>query len=113
MPQDAATRHGEGLGIIGTDIIEDPDTESRERTWEIYRAHLRFAGMIGAGVVGTETYANPRSVFSRPAPEDEDAFRRLIFTSDLRQGYNPSFASVWLSVNGQIVEAKGGAYTAL
>ena len=55
--------------------LADPDRESREKTQEIYRAHLRFAGMIGAGVVGTETYANPKSVFSRPAPEDEEAFR--------------------------------------
>ncbi len=45
--------------------------------------------------------------------EDEDAFRRLIFTSDLKYVYNPSFQSVWLSVKGEIVEAKGGAYTAL
>ncbi|MBQ9409771.1 MAG: polysaccharide deacetylase family protein [Clostridia bacterium] len=44
---------------------------------------------------------------------DEDAFRRLIFTSDLKYVYNPSFQSVWLSVNNAIVEAKGGAYTAL
>ncbi len=45
--------------------------------------------------------------------EDQDAFDRLIFTSDLKHVYNPSYASVWLSVGGEIVEAKGGAYTAL
>ena len=45
--------------------------------------------------------------------EDEDAFKRLIFTSDLKYVYNPSFRSVWLSVNNSVVEVKGGFYTAL
>ena len=67
---------GIGCAVLGCYLnLADPAPESRERTQAIYRAHLRFAPMIGAGVVGTETYANPKSVFSRPAPEDEDAFR--------------------------------------
>ena len=45
--------------------------------------------------------------------EDEDAFKRLIFTSDLKHVHNPSFQSVWLSVNNEIVEVKGGAYASL
>ena len=55
--------------------IADPDPERRARTQEIYKAHLRFAPMIGARVVGTETYANPESVFADPAPRSEEAFR--------------------------------------
>lgn len=55
--------------------LADPDRERRERTQEIYKAHLRFAAKIGAGVVGTETYANPESRFAEPAPESEEAFR--------------------------------------
>ena len=39
--------------------------------------------MIGAGVVGTETYANPESSFSEPAARSEDAFR--LFTDSLRK----------------------------
>ena len=35
------------------------DAEALERTREIYRAHLKFARRIGAGVVGTETPAAP------------------------------------------------------
>ena len=62
--------------------LADPDEESRQRTQAIYRAHLRFAPMIGAGVVGTETYANPKSRFARPPQEDEDAFR--LFLSSLK-----------------------------
>ena len=55
--------------------IADPDPERRARTQEIYKAHLRFAPMIGARVVGTETYANPESVFADPAPRSGEAFR--------------------------------------
>ena len=63
--------------------LADPDEERRERTQEIYKAHLRFAPLIGAGVVGTETYANPESSFSEPAARSEDAFR--LFTDSLRK----------------------------
>ncbi len=62
--------------------LADPDAERRKKTQEIYRAHLRFASMIGAGVVGTETYANPESRFSEPAPRSEEAFR--LFTDSLK-----------------------------
>ena len=55
--------------------IADPDPERRARTQEIYKAHLRFAPMIGARVVGTETYANPESVFADPATRSEEAFK--------------------------------------
>ena len=58
--------------------LADPDSARRARTQEIYKAHLRFAARIGARVVGTETYANPESVFSEPAPQSEEAFRLLI-----------------------------------
>ena len=58
--------------------LADPDPERRARTQEIYKAHLRFAAMIGARVVGTETYANPESRFSEPAPQSEEAFRLLL-----------------------------------
>ena len=54
--------------------LADPNEERRKATQEIYRAHLRFAAMIGASVVGTETYANPVSRFSEPAAESEEAF---------------------------------------
>ncbi len=55
--------------------LTDPNPERRARTQEIYKAHLRFAPMIGARVVGTETHANPHSHFSIPARENEDAYR--------------------------------------
>ena len=55
--------------------LANPDAEERARTQEIYRAHLRFAPWIGAGVVGTETHAHPSSSFEKPAPQSEEAFR--------------------------------------
>ena len=62
--------------------LADPDPERRAGTQEIYKAHLRFAAAIGARVVGTETYANPESRFTEPAPQSEEAFRLL--TDSLR-----------------------------
>ena len=61
--------------------LADPDAERRARTQEIYQAHLRFAAMTGARVVGTETYANPESGFSDPG-SSEEAFR--LFMDSLR-----------------------------
>ena len=58
--------------------LADPNPERRAKTQEIYKAHLRFAAKIGARVVGTETYANPESVFSDPAPQSEEAFQLLL-----------------------------------
>ena len=58
--------------------LADPNPERRAQTQEIYKAHLRFAAKIGARVVGTETYANPESVFSDPAPQSEEAFQLLL-----------------------------------
>ena len=58
--------------------LADPNPERRKQTQEIYKAHLRFAAKIGARVVGTETYANPESAFSDPAPQSEEAFQLLL-----------------------------------
>lgn len=58
--------------------LADPNPERRQRTQEIYRAHLRFSRLMGARVVGTETFANKESSFEKPAPESEEAFRLFI-----------------------------------
>ena len=62
--------------------LADPDAESRRRTQEIYRAHLRFAPKMGALMVGTETYANKNSRFAEPASKSEEAF--ALFLEGLR-----------------------------
>lgn len=51
------------------------DDEALRRTQEIYRAHLRFAAAIGAGVVGTET---PLSAETDLDPRSEEAFELFL-----------------------------------
>ncbi len=62
--------------------LADPNPERRAHTQEIYKAHLRAAPLIGARVVGTETYANPESRFPEGAPRSVEAFR--LFMDSLR-----------------------------
>lgn len=62
--------------------LADPDPERRAHTQAIYKAHLQAAPLIGARVVGTETYANPESRFSEPAARSEEAYR--LFMDSLR-----------------------------
>lgn len=75
---------GAGLecAVLGCYLnLADPNPERRARTQEIYKAHLRFAPMIGARVVGTETFLNPESDIRDPAGSEE-AFR--LFMDALR-----------------------------
>ena len=53
--------------------LTDPNEETLQKTQAIYRAHLRFSRMMGAGVVGTETPA-PKGM----DPHTEDAFQFFI-----------------------------------
>ena len=56
--------------------LANPNEEERARTQEIYKAHLRFGKLIGAKVVGSETYALKTTVFSDgPATQSEEAFQ--------------------------------------
>lgn len=58
--------------------LAEPDEEKRARIRAIYRAHFRFARLISARVVGSETPAAPGMVFSDPAPVSEEAFRFFV-----------------------------------
>lgn len=56
--------------------LANPNEEERAKTQEIYQAHLRFGKLIGAKVVGSETYALKTTAFSDgPAPQSEEAFQ--------------------------------------
>lgn len=49
-----------GCAVLGCYLqLAAREAEALERTQAVYRAHLRFATRIGAGVVGTETPAAP------------------------------------------------------
>ncbi len=58
--------------------LADQDEETLKRTQDIYRAHLIFSRMMGAKVVGTETYLAPTVHFSKPAPVSEEAFQLFL-----------------------------------
>ncbi len=53
--------------------LTDPDEEALQKTQAIYRAHLKFSRMMGAGVVGTETPAAKGM-----DPHTEEAFQFFI-----------------------------------
>lgn len=77
--REAFAAQGMECAVLGCYLnLADPDEERRLRTREIYGAHLHFAPMIGARVVGTETGANAASRFERPAPESEEAFQFFV-----------------------------------
>ena len=58
--------------------LANPDEEARARTQAIYRAHLRFSRLMGAGVVGTETPAAANARFDAPQQDSEEAFRLFL-----------------------------------
>ena len=62
--------------------LADPDAESRQRTQEIYKAHLRFGPRMDALMVGTETPANKGVQYPETAARSEEAFR--LFVDSLR-----------------------------
>lgn len=69
----AFEERGMDCAVLGCYLsLANADGEALERTREIYRAHLRFAQKIGAGVVGTETFVTPGP--NAPDPHSEEAF---------------------------------------
>ncbi len=58
--------------------LTTPDEEALRKTQEIYKAHLRFSRLMGAGVVGTETPASPDSGLDWAACQSEEAFRMIV-----------------------------------
>ena len=53
------------------------DEEKAERIAAIYRAHIRFAGWMGAAAVGTETPAGSLA-FAEPVPCSEEAYQLFL-----------------------------------
>lgn len=46
------------IAVLGCYLnLATPDAEALKKTQEVYKAHLRFSSILGAGVVGTETGA--------------------------------------------------------
>ena len=71
--------NGLDCAVLGCYLsLADKDEEARRHTQEIYRAHLRFARMIGAQVVGTETPPAKGTSFAEPFWDSEEALRLFI-----------------------------------
>ena len=65
-------RSGLSCAVLGCYLcVATPDEDERRAVHDVYRAHLRFARLIGAGCVGTETFAHAKSPF---APQSEEGF---------------------------------------
>lgn len=68
------TQTGISCAVLGCYLkLADPNEEEAARTREIYLAHLRFAGLIGARCVGTETPLADGT--EGPECRTEDAYR--------------------------------------
>ncbi len=69
-------RTGMDCAVLGCYLcLTHPDPEERDRTREIYYAHLAFARETGAWMVGSETPVHPDSPLAREAARSEEAYR--------------------------------------
>lgn len=51
------------IAVLGCYLnLADPDAQRLKKTIETYKAHIRFASLLGSGVVGTET-GNPNGAY--------------------------------------------------
>ena len=67
---------GMDCAVLGCYLnLTHPSAEERDRTREIYFAHLAFAKKTGAWMVGSETPVHPQNPLAKNASRSEDAFR--------------------------------------
>jgi len=72
-------KHGQECVLLGCYLnLATPDMEDYARVVEIYKAHLRFAKMIGAKMVGTETGAPNTTYATCPECYTEEALQLFI-----------------------------------
>ncbi len=67
------------IAVLGCYLnLANPDAVQLERTIDSYLAHIRFASLLGCGVLGTETGAPNTSYSYEPACHGEEALQTLI-----------------------------------
>jgi sugar phosphate isomerase/epimerase len=67
------------IAVLGCYLnLATPDEEELKRTTETYLANIRFASMLGCGVVGTETGAPNTEYKSVPECRSEEALQTFI-----------------------------------
>lgn len=70
-------KYGLRIVVLGCYLnLATPDMEELQHTMEIYKAHLRFAPLLGAEVVGTET-GNPNTAYALDENSHTEASLRL------------------------------------
>ncbi|MBR1407886.1 MAG: sugar phosphate isomerase/epimerase [Clostridia bacterium] len=70
---------GIGCAVLGCYLkLADPDNAAAEKTRRIYEAHLRFAGWMGAGCVGTETPPAPAAAGEGEACHTEALYQLFL-----------------------------------
>lgn len=77
--REALDSRGLGCAVLGCYLnLATPDEEAYRRNLEIYFAHLRFARLIGALTVGTETGAPNTAYRTEPACHTDEALDLFI-----------------------------------
>lgn len=67
------------IAVLGCYLnLADPNQEELERTVHRYMAHIRFASLLGCGVVGTETGAPNEAYAFTPQCHTEEALQLFI-----------------------------------
>lgn len=67
------------IAVLGCYLnLATPDKDALKKTQEIYKAHLRFASLLGSGVVGTETGAPNMEYKFEEACHTEEALQTFI-----------------------------------
>ena len=67
------------IAVLGCYLnLATPDKDALKKTQEIYKAHLRFASLLGCGVVGTETGAPNTEYKFEEACHTEEALQTFI-----------------------------------
>lgn len=67
------------IAVLGCYLnLATPDKEALRKNQEIYKAHLRFASILGCGVVGTETGAPNKEYKYEEACHTEEALQTFI-----------------------------------
>ena len=67
------------IAVLGCYLnLATPDKEALRKNQEIYKAHLRFASILGFGVVGTETGAPNKEYKYEEACHTEEALQTFI-----------------------------------
>ncbi len=76
-------KYNVNVSVLGCYLnLANPDKEELKKTIETYKTHIRFAALLGAGVVGTETGAVNKEY--KPCPENHTDAALNAFIEGLR-----------------------------